>query len=895
MALMGRLLDEALPLDEAGRRAWLATLPNEYQELAGALRQALLGDDYPATDVARLHTLPKIIFEKDESGGPNSALRPGERVGPYELSRLLGAGGMAEVWLAKRADGAFKREVALKLPMLTRMRKDLQQRFSMERDILASLEHPNIARLYDAGVDLQGLPYLAMEYVQGQPLNVWCDARQLGIRERIALFLQVLDALRYAHQMRVVHRDIKPSNILVTQSGQARLLDFGVAKLLEEAQANDQAELTSVYGRALTPEYSSPELLNGDPVDARSDIYSLGVLFYELLTGKRPYRFSSYASIGTLQQAIATVEVKKPSSQVERQFCAARDASQEHLVRLLRGDLDAIALKMLAEQPDARYASVSELADDLDRHLRGQPIKARPAGMIYRLRKSVQRNRTVVAVTATAATLALAMMAYVLQREAATRHRLEAASAAAAAAVPALAAAAGSAGDKSVAVLPFLDMSQNKDEEYFSDGLTLELIDRLARIPGLQVIGQTSSFSFKGKTLSPARIAKTLGVAHLIQGSVRRSGRTVRVTAQLIRADSGVQLWSQTYDGDVKDIFQVQDQIATAVVNALELKLLAAKPVVDPYRSDNADAYNFFLLAKQLVARRNLPDYKRAVEIFRRAIVLDPNYAAAYANMSYYETKIANVTLDEEGFKRARADAEKALSLSPQLIDGYRARIELQRETLDFEGCRADIEKVLAIAPGDSMAQSLNGVGLALFGRIPEAAAAMNRAIELDPLNSYAWANLGLILTAGHDYPAARRALDRAIAINQDDYSFHMALGQLDLLEGRLAESLDQFQKKGSDVGGLMGQSMVAYSRGRETVSQAALRELIADHAADSTYQIADVYAWRGERDKAFEWLERSYRQRDSGLNGIRYDPLLDSLKGDPRLETMLRKLKLAD
>jgi TolB-like protein/Tfp pilus assembly protein PilF len=442
-------------------------------------------------------------------------------------------------------------------------------------------------------------------------------------------------------------------------------------------------------------------------------------------------------------------------------------------------------------------------------------------------------------------------------------------------------------------VLPFLDMSQAKDQEYFSDGLTLELIDRLARIPGLQVIGHTSSFSFKGKAVPAAQIAKALGVAHLIEGSVRRSGHTARVTAQLIRADSGVQLWSQTYDRDVKDIFQVQDEIATAVVNALEVKLLSEKQVVDPYRSDNADAYNLFLFAKQLVARRNLPDYKRAVEIFRRATVLDPGYAAAYAGMSYYETKIANVTLDEAGYKRAREDAEKALSLSPQLIEGYRARIELRRETLDFKGARDDMEKALAIAPGDSLVQSLYGVGLAMFGRIPEATAAMNHAIDLDPLNSFAWANLGLFLTAGHNYPAARRALERAIAINQDDYSFHMALGQLDLLEGRWTESLNEFQEKGSEVGSLMGRSMVAHSRGQAAESELALDALIVDHSADSTYQIAEVYAWRGERDKAFDWLERAYRQRDGGLNGILYDPLIDGLKVDPRFDALLKRLKL--
>src|SRR5580698_7608879 len=267
---------------------------------------------------------------------------------------------MAEVWLARRADGAFKRDVALKLPLLTRRRNDLEQRFAHERDILASLEHPNIARFYDAGVDTEGLPYLSMEYVKGQTLMGWCDAQALGVEERLALFLQVLDAVKYAHEKHVIHRDIKPSNILVTESGQVRLLDFGVARLLE-GEETDQPALTSVYGRALTPDYASPELLRGDPVDARSDLYSLGVLLYELLTGTRPYRLKNAASIGLVEAAIAQLEVKKPSTQLKQHVESSGGTAQPQRARQLRGDLDAMVLKALAKEPAERYSSAADM------------------------------------------------------------------------------------------------------------------------------------------------------------------------------------------------------------------------------------------------------------------------------------------------------------------------------------------------------------------------------------------------------------------------------------------------------------------------------------------------------------------------------------------------------
>ena len=485
MALMSQLLDQALALDEHGRRSWLERVGQEHPELAAALREALLPGAAQAEDLEALRSLPKLGAADEASAPAASGLQPGARVGPYELIRVLGAGGMAEVWLARRADGAFKREVALKLPMRARAQAGLEARFVRERDILASLEHPHIARLYDAGVDPQGLPHLAMEYVRGAPLTDWCDAQRLGLPERLRLFLQVLEAVQYAHEKKVIHRDLKPSNILVTGSGQVRLLDFGVARLLE-AEETDQPALTSVYGQALTPDYASPELLRGDPIDARSDLYSLGVLLYELLTGTRPYRLRSAASIGLLDQAIATIEVKKPSLQLEQASAVNRASTVERLARDLRGDLDAIALKALARDPAQRYPGAAALADDLRRHLDRKPIRARPAGTAYRLGKFVRRNRALLAVSVAAVAAIVAVVGY-------ARYHQSLALAAVGTAAHAV------AGDKSIAVLPFVDMSEHKDQEYFSDGRSEDLIELLGKTPGLRVIARTSSFYIQGQ------------------------------------------------------------------------------------------------------------------------------------------------------------------------------------------------------------------------------------------------------------------------------------------------------------------------------------------------------------------------------------------------------------
>ena len=383
---LNRLLDEALDLPPGDRERWLALLGPEHEALKARL-SALLAH---ASSVQRssflagqnIGSLAFSDFANDADQPPfgPDADEPGAIIGPYRLLRSIGAGGMGAVWLAERADGLFQRQVALKLPRSAWPRADLVERMARERDILAALTHANIARLYEAGITVGGRPYLALEYVEGRTIDAYCAGERVGVHERARLFLQVIEAVAYAHARLVVHRDLKPSNILVTKQGHVHLLDFGIAKLLEEGSVRD-TRLTELSGRPHTPEYASPEQIAGGALGIATDIYSLGVVLYELLAGTRPYKLPQ-ASVGALEAAVLETDPDPPSA-------AAREPA---LRKVLRGDLDTIVLKALQKKPADRYATVNALGDDLERYLSGRPVLARPDSSWYRLSKFVRRN-----------------------------------------------------------------------------------------------------------------------------------------------------------------------------------------------------------------------------------------------------------------------------------------------------------------------------------------------------------------------------------------------------------------------------------------------------------------------------------------------------------------------
>jgi serine/threonine protein kinase len=882
MALMSRLLDEALPLDEVGRRLWLVDLSPEYQDLAQALRAALLPAETEGAEFQSLDRLPDLW-----EVGAESNLQPGAKVGPYELVRSLGSGGMAEVWLGRRADGAFKREVALKLPLLKQLRQDLAQRFARERDILASLEHPHIARLYDAGIDDSGRPYLAMEYVQGQSLTDWCNAHRLGLSDRLQLFMQVLEAVRFAHTKQVIHRDLKPSNILVTQSAQVRLLDFGVAKLLE-ADESDEPPLTGIYGRALTPDYASPELLRGELVDVRSDIYSLGVLLYELLTGIRPYRLTGAAAMGLLEQAIGALEIKKPSVLHSLPASTDRMFANKVWARRLRGDLDAITLKALDREPTKRYQSAAAFAEDIERYLAGKPIDALPWRITDQVSKFALRNRLAVTLSAGALAAIILTVGYTLHHE---RHTASPTT------LDAAVAAAPVAPERSVAVLPFLDMSENRDQEYFADGLAEDLLDLLAQVPDLKVPARSSSFYFKGSSVRVRNVGRDLGVAYVLEGGVRKAGDTLRVSVRLVRSDSGYQVWSDTYERNVRDIFKVQDEISAAVVDALKLRLSSPGPQFAERRTASPEAYDQYLRGKHFFQLGDYDGLLTARDAYRRAIELDPNFGPAFAGLAMVEflaSKNFSDTDQPDVIRRAMEHADHAVALAPELPEAYSDRALLRHSQHDWAGAQADLQKALVLDPNHVTANRRMVLLQLSLGNVVAALAAQRHVVELDPLDIISLEVLGMSYYFADQGADARRTFEKVRVFSPNYAGLSGEEGFSYLADGQPEAARRECEPHSDDTARAC-LAAAEHALGHDQRSRAIFAELIEKHPRRACYFIAKAYGFSGNSALAFEWLNRAFNAKAHYLTDVKPEPAFRALHGDSRYLALLRKMNLPE
>ena len=456
-----------------------------------------------------------------------------------------------------------------------------------------------------------------------------------------------------------------------------------------------------------------------------------------------------------------------------------------------------------------------------------------------------------------------------------------------------------SSNDTSIAVLPFADMSPGKDQEYLSDGLAEQLIHELAKEPGLKVVGRSSAFQFKGRNEDLRAVGRKLGVANVLEGSVRRDGNHLRITAELIKADDGFQLWSQTYDREIKDVFAVQDEISRSATEALQLKLLgsSSQAVPSTVRSANPEAYQTYLQASYFTGRgTGKEDLGKALAYSDAAIKLDDKYAPTWALRASVQNMMAQYGLTEvsEGYRKARDDAERAIALDPTSASAYLALAQTQIfYDWDWDAANTCLTKAAVLEPGNAEVFSIRSHLAVVLGNLDEAIKLAEQAVALEPLRANSHLSLGYMLFLSGRYHEARAELQKALDLNPQAARVHVSLAKIFIAEGKPQLALAEIEKEPSGWGKLTGQVLVYRALGREQDSNTALAKLIGKHDTDSAYQIARAYAFRGESDRSFEWLERAYKQRDSGLPDIKTDPLLKNLRHDPRYTELLKKMHL--
>jgi TolB-like protein/tetratricopeptide (TPR) repeat protein len=711
-------------------------------------------------------------------------------------------------------DSRLERQVAIKVLSTDTTRDELaKQRFLHEARTASALDHVNICTIHEINETPDGQLYLVMAYYEGQTLAHRIDQGPMELHEAIDVVTQICCGLAEAHRAGIVHRDIKPANLLLTRSGVVKILDFGLAKLAGFGIATQTGMISG------TVAYMSPEQVQGQELDHRTDIWSIGVVLYEMLTGQRPFRGDNLLSIS---HAIA---MSQP-----QMLGGARPG--------VSPDLERIVARVLAKRPNDRYQSVEELIADLHGTPRTGTPRPSAVGPAPRL-------------------------------------------------------------PPSIAVLAFADMSPQKDQDYFCEGMAEELINALTTIEGLRVAARTSSFQFKGQVVDVSEIGRRLKVAAILEGSVRKAGNRLRITAQLIKVSDGYHIWSERYDRDMDDVFAIQDEIARSVVSQLRTKLLddvAGEPLVRRHTS-NLEAYHSFLRGRH--CRFSLYDLRGAIGFFEKAVEADPSYALAHAAIAdcFAILGLYAVLAPHIAAAKARTAAERALQFDPELAEAHGAMAQIAF-LFDWDWARAgqEFERALELKPAAIETYCWYGYFLGTLGRTDEGLALIERAAAIDPLSAYVASYAGVVLYIARRFDQAIAKCRHALEIQP---GFGVALNSLALSCSatgrddeaiRHAEQLVAVSARTSHSLGLLG-SLLAVA-GRRDEARALLDEL--DERARAGYvspmSLAAILAGLGETERAFERLEQAYVERAPMLHSVRF-PSHDSLRADPRWSDLVQRL----
>jgi eukaryotic-like serine/threonine-protein kinase len=764
----------------------------------------------------------------------------GRTISHYKILEKLGDGGMGVVYKAE--DSKLHRTVALKFlrPDAVESRA-LKARLLTEAEAAAALTHPNICVVYEID-EAEGNSFIAMEYVEGESLADKIKKRPLPLDEALDAAIQVAEGLQAAHEKKVVHRDIKPANIMLDAKGRAKIMDFGLAHLEEATRITKTG---TVLG---TPAYMSPEQVRGEKVDHRTDIWSLGVVLYEMSAGQLPFR-------GEIREAIShSILYEEPEP-----LTAVRTGVPQELER--------IVAKTLAKNPAERYQHLDEVLVDLrsaSRH-RNEPESSREGPRSERKRVSKYVSVLVVAVSLFALGLYL-----ILGRWSGVPREL------------------------SIAVLPLDNLSGDPDQEFFSDGMTDELTTQLAKIGSLHVISPTSAMRFRESGQTLPEIARQLGVSHIISGSVRRYGGQVRVTARLIEASADHLLWTDSYQREERDVLSLQEEVARAVAREVDVNLtpeesdrLVAASEVDPI------AHEAYLKGIFFRKKWTAEGLQQAMRYFEQAIAEDPSHARAYAEMvhCYLMAVLGGAAPGSALIPKAIDAAGKALQLDPSLAEAHAAMGKSQAFSWNWQECERYLRKAIELNPGlSSPHASLAASCLAPQGRIDEALEEIDLAVRLDPLSVRHHSTRGGLLRMNRQYDESFEALDEALNLDPNDALTHMRRSANYTSLKQWQEALESMEK-GRELGRVCQPCMAMVVAGAGDEERAL--ELLRSSNYRPPAAAAEAFMVLGDTDRAFEALEQAYRERDMLLAYLKVYEVFDPLRSDPRYPDLLRRLNL--
>ncbi len=848
------LFEAAVALSPPERQRFLDKLCGKDENLRQAVEDLLASDQESTSFLENpaAQEVASLIIETETKG-----FEAGKSFGHYEIIRQIGAGGMGEVYLAQ--DTKLDRRVAVKIlnREFSRHEQNLQ-RFIQEAKAASALNHPNILVIHEIG-ETADSNYIVSEFIEGKTLRELFRESSLKLSEILDVSIQIANALSAAHAARIVHRDIKPENIIVRPDGYVKILDFGLAKLVEpkvigfeDATARQNHTAKGVI--LGTVNYMSPEQAKGERVDERTDIFSFGVLVYEMIAGKTPFAGASMSET----------------------FANLINADPQPLARFSSNvpeELQRIIAKTLRKNKDERYQTMRDLLTDLkslqkrlDFEADYNQLGVSPSGGERLNDPKMQK----------------------LEPAVTTEKDLP---------------EGGTFNKKSIAVLPFANMSADAENEYFCDGLAEELLNALAKIGNLKVAARTSSFSFKNRSVDVSEIGNTLKVETILEGSVRRSGNRLRINVQLVNAADGYRIWSERYDGELKDIFELQDEITLAVIDELKVKFLSEEKAALRNRyNDNIEAYQLYLKGRYHYLKLRPAEIQTGILYFQQAIEIDRNYALAYVGLAqaYQTLPLAAELSANDFFPQAKEAALRAIEIDDQLAEAHGVLGWLLFwSDWDWNKSENECQRAIKINPNSADSHEAYAHLLSNTGRHPQALTEIKYARELDPLNLRINALEGQFLLHAGQIDEALARLQKTCELEPNFWLAHLfaasAYIEKEMYEEAIVEANQAKELSGGSSQAIAFGAYALAKSGNRAEVKTTLKELLklSKKRYVPPYHIALVYQGLGERDKTLEWLNRAFEERDPKLAFLKVEPKWNNLRADSHFQELLRQVGL--